>query len=323
MTDRSFDLTDWSLFFAVALVWGASFLLIAQSLDAYTPSMVTFVRVGLGAATMWAVRLVSHGGRRIEPADRGRVAVLAMVWVAVPFSLFPLAQQWINSAAAGLLNGATPVLVAVFSVLFYRVAPGQLQLVGLAIGFVGIVAVAVGSADGGSSETRGVLLVLGATVCYGIAINMAGPLQARYGPIVLMSNMLGLAALAVAPFALLDLDANQLALGPSLALGLLGIVGTGLAYWMMTALVGRVGSIRASFITYLIPVVSLALGVALRGDRVTVLALAGAPLVIAGAVLAGRGRVGPSRRDGQDQTKPGVGWRQDDLARAHGEFEPR
>ncbi len=295
-----FGLQDWALFVGISLIWGASFLLIAESLEAMSPGVTTLGRVGFGAVTLWALRLLTSGeegregggpqgrGRRLDPDDRARVVVLAMVWVAVPFTLFPVAQQWINSAITGLLNGATPVLVAVVSALVVRVRPGGRQLVGLAVGFLGIVLVSLGSAGEGSSEAGGVLLVLAATVCYGFAFNLAPPLQARYGAVVLMSNVLAIATVAVAPLALIDLQANRWQASSGLALFALGAVGTGLAYWIMASLVGRVGSIRASFITYLIPVVSLLLGVWLRGDAVTAVALLGAPLTIAGAFLAGQ-----------------------------------
>ncbi len=290
--DGPFAPQDWALFLGISVIWGASFLLIAEALEALTPAVVTLGRVGSGAVTLAALRVATGrrpaGGPRagIEPADRGRVALLAVVWVAVPFTLFPLAQQWINSAIAGLLNGATPVLVAVISVLFVRIRPGGRQLVGLLIGFAGIVLVSLGSAGEGSSEARGVLLILAATVCYGIAFNVAPPLQARYGSVVLMSDVLILATVMVAPLALIDLGDNRWQVSSVAAVVALGSIGTGLAYWIMSSLVGRVGSLRASFITYLVPVVSLALGVWLRSDVVTALALVGAPLTLAGAFLA-------------------------------------
>jgi drug/metabolite transporter (DMT)-like permease len=148
--------------------------------------------------------------------------------------------------------------------------------------------VSLGSAGEGSSETRGVLLVLLATVCYGFAFNMAAPLQAKYGAIVLMSSVLSVATVCVVPYALVDLGDNEWHASAVAAVVVLGSVGTGLAYWIMTSLVGRVGSIRASFITYLIPVVSLVLGVVFRGDTVSALALVGTPVTIAGAFLASR-----------------------------------
>ncbi len=287
--DGDFSPEDWALFGGISLVWGASFLLIAESLESLTPGMVTLVRVGLGAMTLWVLRLTLHRGRRIEAGDRARVATLGVVWVAVPYTLFPLAQQWINSAVTGLLNGATPVLVTMVSVVFIRVAPRGLQLVGLLLGFVGIVLISLGSAGEGASEARGVALVLLATSCYGIAMNIAPPLQRKYGAVVLMSSMLSVATVLVLPYALVDLGSNQAEPRSMAAAIVLGSVGTGLAFWIMASLVGRVGSIRASFITYLIPVVSLVLGIWLRGDTVTGLALIGTPITIIGAFLASRG----------------------------------
>jgi drug/metabolite transporter (DMT)-like permease len=130
--------------------------------------------------------------------------------------------------------------------------------------------------------------VLLATLCYGFALNMASPLQAKYGGIVLMSNVLGIATVLTLPYALVDFADNEWQISSVLALATVGCVGTGLAYWIMSSLVGRVGSIRASFITFLIPVVSLLLGVWLREDKVTSLALVGAPVTILGAFLASR-----------------------------------
>lgn len=286
--DGAFTPQDWGLFGAISLIWGSSFLLIAESLEAFTPGVVTLGRVALGAATLWILRIIRQPGRRIEPEDRRRVAGLAVLWVAIPFTLYPLAQQWINSAVAGLLNGATPVLVALVSVVFIRVVPRGTQMAGLVLGFIGIVLISFGSAGEGASETRGVLLVLAATVCYGFSINLAPPLQAKYGAIVLMSSVLGIATVLVAPLALVDIGENEWQTSSALALVALGAVGTGIAYWVMTSLVGRIGSIRASFITYMIPIVSLALGVWLRGDSVAGLALAGAPITLLGASLASR-----------------------------------
>ena len=286
--DGDFAVQDWALFLGISLIWGASFLLIAESLESLTPGMVTFLRVSLGAATLWILRMARERGPRIEVEDRARVGVLALVWVAVPFTLFPLAQQWVNSAVAGLLNGATPVLVSLVSLVLVRVAPAGKQLAGLVLGFAGIVLISLGSASEGASQAQGVLLILLATGCYGFAFNMAPPLQAKYGAIVLMSSVLGVASALVLPYALFNLGGNEWQLSSVLAVAVLGSVGTGFAYWIMSALVGRVGSIRSSFITYLIPVFSLILGVWLRSDTVTLLALIGAPLTLLGAFLASR-----------------------------------
>lgn len=283
----AFGPTEWTLFLAVAGIWGASFLLIDIGLDALHPGVVTLLRVGLGAATLAAV----PGPRqRFSVDDRGRMIALSIIWVGIPFTLFPLAEQHINSATTGLLNGGTPLFTAVVAVVWYRHRPTRLLLAGLVTGFVGIVLISVPAGGEGSSEASGVLMVVFATVCYGIATNLSAPLIRRYGSLTVMSRMLALATIWTAPYGVYGVADSSLALGPLVAVVVLGVVGTGLAYLLMATLVGRVGAPRSSFITYLIPVVSLVLGVAFRDDHVPGLAIAGIALVIAGAALAGRSR---------------------------------
>ena len=225
---------------------------------------------------------------RIEPQDWGRIVALSLLWVAIPFTLFPLAQEHINSAVTGLLNGATPVFAAIISVLFVKVVPKGVQLWGLAVGFGGVVLISFASSGSGTTQLLGVILVLAATGCYGISLNIAPPLQAKYGAVTLMSAVLTLATIWVLPFGLVSLGDSTWSVLPVLAVVALGAIGTGFAYWIMSSLVGRVGGIRASFITYLIPVVSLVLGVAIRGDVVRPLAIVGAVMTILGAFFASR-----------------------------------
>lgn len=285
--DGAFTANDWVLFLSIALIWGSSFLFIDIGLDALPPGLITLMRVAFGAA---ALLLIPKPRVTISPDDRTRVLVLSVIWVAIPFTLFPIAEQYINSSVTGLLNGATPIFVAIVAALFLRQIPTGLLLFGIVVGFVGILFISLPSIGDGTSEARGVLLVLAATVCYGFAINIAAPLQQRYGSLPLMTRMLALATIWTLPYGLWEIDEARFEIGPIVAVVVLGVVGTGVAFALMGTLVGRVGSTRASFITYLIPVVSLALGVAFRGDTVAPLAIVGIGLVIVGALLAGRAR---------------------------------
>lgn len=286
--DGEFTPADWGLFFGIALIWGSSFLLIAEALEGLTPGTVTLGRVALGAVTLWVIRAFRPKQAPVEAEDRGKFVLLSLLWVGIPFTLFPLAQEHINSAITGLLNGATPVFAGLVSALLLKVVPKGTQLYGIFVGFAGIILISLGSTSGGSSELKGVLMVLAATICYGFSMNLAAPLQRKYGAVVTMSNVLALATIWVLPLGLWTIGDNDWRAVPILANVLLGAVGTGLAYWIMASLVGRVGPIRASFMTYLIPVVSLVLGVSLRDDEVTVLAMIGAVLTISGALLASR-----------------------------------
>ena len=239
--------------------------------------------MGLGAVTL----AVLPGSRlRLRPEDRVHMVALSIIWVGIPFTLFPLAEQHINSAVTGLLNGAVPMFTAIFGLLFFGRRTTGPQLLGLGVGLVGVVLISLPSLREGSSQALGVGLVLLATLCYGLATNLSAPLQARYGSRKVMARMLALATIWTLPFGLVSLPGSEAELAPLLAVFVLGVVGTGVAYLLMGTLVGRVGPTRASFITYLIPVVSLVLGVVFRDDHVAVIAIAGVALVIIGALLA-------------------------------------
>ncbi len=288
--DDRFTSGDWSLFLSIAVIWGASFLFIDIGLDALPPGVITLMRVGLGALALAAT---PRRRTTIRPKDRLTLATLSVVWVAVPFTLFPIAEQHISSAVAGLLNGGTPVFAAIFAMVLLRQPTRGAQLLGIAVGFVGVVFVSLPSIGEGSNETFGVALVVLATVCYGFAVTLAGPMQRRYGSVDLMAKVLALATVWTAPYGLWQLDEASWEIGPIVAVAVLGVVGTGVAFALMGSLVGRVGSTRASFITYLIPVVALVLGVAFRDDEVVALELVGVAFVIGGAYLASRRTASP------------------------------
>ena len=285
----AFSAADWGLFVAIALIWGSSFLFIAIGLDSIEPGLITWGRVALGAAVL---NVVPRARARIEPEDRYRMGLLSLLWVAVPFTLFPLAEQHISSAVTGMLNGSMPIFAALVAGVLLRTPPGPTQAAGLAVGLLGTLAVSLDQLGEGDNAWLGVLLALGATVCYGFAINIAAPLQRRYGSLAVMARMLALATVWTAPFGLWSVPGSSFELAPVLAVAFIGAVGTGIAFVIMASLVGSVGSTRASMATYLIPVVAMVLGVVVRSERVGAPAVVGVVLVIAGAYFASR----PERR---------------------------
>jgi drug/metabolite transporter (DMT)-like permease len=292
-TSDAFTPQDWSIFTAMGLIWGASFLFIAIGLESLEPGIITLARVGLGAVTL---ALLPGSRMRLRPEDRLHMVALSIIWVGIPFSLFPLAEQHINSAVTGLLNGAVPMFTALFGLLFFGRRTNGPQLVGLGVGLVGVALISLPSLREGSSQALGVGLVLLATLCYGLATNLAPPLQARYGSRKVMARMLALATIWTLPLGLAGLPDSHVEAAPLAAIAVLGVVGTGIAYLLMGSLVSRVGPTRASFITYLIPVVSLVLGVVFRDDHVAAIAVVGVALVVTGAVLASqREREQPAR----------------------------
>lgn len=281
----AFTALDWGMFASIGVIWGSSFLLIAIGLDAFEPGLITWLRVGFGAATLW---LVPAARVPIAPEDRARMVALSLLWVAVPFTLFPLAQQWISSGLTGLINGSLPIFATAIGAVMLRRLPGSAQAIGLVAGFAGVVAIAAPSIAEGSTEALGVALVLAAVCCYGVAINIVTPLTQRYGSLPVMARMIGLGALWTAPFGLVGLRDSSFEWEALMAMVALGVLGTGLAFVFMGRLVSRVGSSRGSFATYLVPVVALVLGAIFLDETVRALSIVGIGLVIAGALLASR-----------------------------------
>ncbi len=170
----------WIFVIVPGLIWGASFLFIAEGLQALAPMGVTFFRIAIGFATL---SLVPAARRPIVPHDRVKTAALGVLWLAFPLSMFPLAEQHVSSALAGMLNGATPIFAAIVAALLTRTAPSRRVAIGLAIGCGGTVVIAWpglrGSEIGG--QAPGILMILSACVSYAFAYSVAGPLQQRNG----------------------------------------------------------------------------------------------------------------------------------------------
>ncbi len=286
---EAFTMRDWALFVSLALIWGSSFLFIAIGLDAFHPGVVTLLRVLFGAGFL--ALLPKARASKIDREDLPKIIVLAAIWVAIPFTLFPIAQQWIDSAIAGMLNGATPIFTAVIATALHRALPGPLQITGLLVGFAGILAIALPSAGGGTTAAIGVVLVILATIGYAISLNMVPPLQRKYGSIPLMARVEWVALPMVIPFGIYGVGDSTFAWPSLVAVLAVGILGTGLAFVLMGTLAGSVGATRSSFLTYLIPVVALALGVVFRDEVVSSVAIVGSGLVILGAILASRREV--------------------------------
>ena len=291
----SFAARDWALLVAVALMWGSSFLLIKIGLADLAPATVAWLRLLFGAAFLAllpAARAPLRHGR-----DRWLVAALGLVWMAAPFLLFALAEQTISSALAGMINGAAPLFTAGVALVWFRRSPGRRLVVGLVVGFAGVLLVNV-PALGAGAGVAGVVMVLLATLCYGIAFNLAEPLESRNGVLSVIWRAELVALLVLTPAGLIGLVGSAPTAGSLAAMVALGGLSTGLAFALFTLLIRRVGAARASITVYLIPVVAVLLGAGLAAEAVAPLSLAGIALVLVGAYLA----AGPRRRSPQSLT---------------------
>ena len=282
-----FATRDWLMLGGTALMWGGSFLFMDIGLDHFAPPLIAFGRIALGAATL---SLLPAAREPLPRAAWPRVAVLGITWMAIPFLLLAVAQQWIDSGLAGMINATTPLFTVLMGALLIQSLPSRVQGAGLALGFLGVVAISIPSVEGGS-HLAGVALVLCAATLYGVAFNIAAPLQAEHGPLPVTRGAMIVAAAALVPAAVLGAIDSSFGWSSLLAVIALGTLGTGVAFVWFTALIGRVGPSRAAVSIYVVPVVAVALGAIVRDERVHVAALAGTAMVLAGAWLTSRPRL--------------------------------
>lgn len=276
--------SDWARWAVPGLVWGTSFYFIAQGLEAFPAALVTPLRILFGFLTLACVPAARKGS--IERPDRKRVALLGVIWMAIPLSLFPFAEQHVSSSVTGMLNGATPIFVTTVAAGMARRLPHRRAIAGLAIGFLGVILIALPTASDGGNSWLGIGMIFLALVFYGFALNVAVPLQQKYGSIPLMWRAQGVALALTVPFAVPSLGNVRFAWGAFAAMVALGALGTALAYVTMAANAGRLGSSRASASVYLIPVVSLLLGALVRHEHIEALSVLGCAVALFGAYLA-------------------------------------
>lgn len=282
---EAFGTTEWGLLTAVALIWGSSFLFMAIGLEAFEPGVITLARVVLGAGTLAFVR---RARSRIDRTDMPRVVLLGVIWIGIPLTVFPIAQQWIDSSVAGMLNGAVPVTATLWAAALLRSMPAWRQVVGIAVGFVGMVAISLPELADSSSTALGAGLVILAVVLYGLSTNVAVPLQQKYGALPVLFRAQLVAIVVVLPYGLIGLPSSTWSWTAAAAMVPLGVLGTAMAFVLMATLVGRAGATRGSIAIYFVPVVAMVLGVVFRDEAVEPVAMVGLVLVLIGAWFASR-----------------------------------
>jgi drug/metabolite transporter (DMT)-like permease len=232
------------------------------------------------------------GSRRaISRADWPGTALVGVLWMAFPLSMFPYAEQRVSSALTGMLNGAVPLFTAIVAAGIARRWPSRGIAAGIAVGLLGGVLMGLPTLGEGRSTAFGVLLILAALVSYGFALNVARPIQQRQGALPVIWRAQAVALVLTAPLGLPEVLQIRWSLAPVLCLVALGALGTGVAYVLTVLAAGRVGATKASATAFLIPPVALLLGVLVRGEHVAGLSVLGGVVCLAGAWLMRRAQL--------------------------------
>ena len=287
---------------ALALMWGCSFLFIKVALDGLSPTQVVLGRILVGAVTLGGI--VASRRRRM-PRDRrlwGHLLLLGAIANVAPFFLFAWGEgHGASSGLAGIYNATTPLWTLLIAmVALPQERPSVARAAGIVIGFLGVVVVFGPWTGVEHAAVRGQVATVGAALLYGVAFVYTRRFVAGSGhpPAVLALGQLACAAalmLLLTPFVATDpVSLPWRVVGSVIGLG---AIGTGYAYVVYYGLIADVGATTASTVTYLTPIVAVALGVAVLDEAVHWNVFVGAVVVIVGvAVAEGRARPPSLRR---------------------------
>lgn len=285
-----------SAYLVLAGIWGGSFLFIKWGLLALTPAGVALSRLALGLMTLVVILAVT---RSPLPPRRswGPLFVAAALMTSVPWWLFAYGEQYVSSALAGIINGATPLMtLAAILLAFPEEKPTRRRMGGLALGFVGVLVV-MGVWQGlGAATWLGIAACTAAIACYGISFPFvrrhltSGP--GAVAPITLAFGLMALGTVQAIPMALISGFATG-PVGMQTIAGMLalGCLGSGVAYVLNFRVITRSDATTASTVTYLTPLVAVVLGAVVLDEHISWNQPLGGVLIVLGAAIA-QGLVG-------------------------------
>lgn len=279
---------NWILFAVLCFIWGSSFILMKEGMKTLSPYQVAALRI-LSAGIV-LVPFTLKAMKQIPKNKVGLVILSGFLGSFFPAFLFCLAETKIDSSLAGILNALTPLFTIVIGILFFELQAGQKKILGVLIGFAGLTLLFTANGTIGFKNISYSIMVLIATVFYGINVNMVG------------RHMQGIKSLDIATIAFVFLIipcmvilyvtgyfslplVNTNILLSTLASAVLGIMGTAVASIMFYMLIKRAGALFSTMVTYGIPFVAVLWGLLLN-ERITVLHLISLTVILAGVYLA-------------------------------------
>jgi drug/metabolite transporter (DMT)-like permease len=271
----------------LALIWGASFMLIKIADRQLEPATLILGRVASATLLLAAIALLQLGPRRTLAELRSAwrwLVVVGLVNTAVPFWLLSWGETRIDSGLASIIQGAVPIFNALLAFAFFREERvGGIRLVGLAIGFVGV-ALLVGAQPEG--KLLGALAVVAMALCYAIGTLIAGRHLRGTPPLVVALASTGVSTIAALPAGVIQAPAAMWHGETIAAILVLGFVGTAIAYLLFFELIQRAGANYATLVTYLVPPIALAYGAIFLDESFGLTAFAALALILVGVALA-------------------------------------
>ena len=297
MTAR--DLLDLVL---LGLVWGASFLFMRIAVPEFGPFALVELRVAIAALVLMPVVMLRRQGADVREHWK-TLLIIGAHNTALPFLLFAFATLTLSAGIAGILNATAPIFTAAVAWLWLGKKLNLSRAAGLLVGVLGV-CLLVGNkiSAPGNGYSLAVLAALCASLLYGIAGNYTQQKAAHIAPMVIAAGSQLFSALLLLPVAIATWPSTMPSASGWIAIILMGLFSTGLAYILYFRLIANVGPTNAITVTYLIPVFAMILGALVLDEAVTLPMVLGCGVILIGTALAtGMLRL-PNRRSNDDKS---------------------
>ncbi|TPV59027.1 DMT family transporter [Aestuariibacter sp. GS-14] len=265
-------------------IWGASFMFMRVAAPEF--GIFTLVELRTLLATLVFMPFLLGQTARVMLVTYWRpMAVLGLINTGIPFVLFNYASLHLQSGVLAILNATAPMFGALIAMLWLNDRMTRAGVVGLALGFVGVVLISFEKAVGANLSVVPILAVLGATCCYGIGACLLKKALSGVKPVVIAGGSQAWASLLLFPLLLLDFPSvmpSGIAWANALALAL---GGTGIAYLLYFYIIATAGPARAIMVGYLVPLFGIVWGLLFLGERLSVLDFSGGGLILLGISL--------------------------------------
>lgn len=281
---------NWGIFIALSVIWGSSFILMKEGMHVLSPYQVASIRI-LSAGlilTPFALKALKQ-----IPQNKWLLVILSgLLGNFFPAYLFCIAETEIDSSLAGILNALTPMFTILVGISFFQLKANSTKILGVIIGFIGLCLLMLSGKEVSFDNLSYAGLVLLATLCYGINVNMVGRYMKEVGSL----NIASLAfVFLIIPSAILlyitgylQLElTNTSVLKATSASFILGVLGTAFASIIFYMLVKRAGTLFASMVTYGIPFVAVFWGL-LDGEKITLLQIGCLGVILCGVYLVNK-----------------------------------
>lgn len=277
----------WVILAILSLTWGSSFILIKQSIEVYTPMHVGALRMTVAglALAVFGIRNFKYIPKKLMPWVIGG----SCLGNFIPMFLFPFAQQNVSSSMAGVLDSLVPIFILIFGYLLFGIKSTRTQVLGAVVGFVGAAILMKGGEVGGGSDVFYSLLIIVATIMYGIngliiSKYLSGIPSFKLSSVVFTVWLFpSLLILGLTDF-YSEFEATSVQLEGLGYVAVLGLVGTAIAMILFYKLIQQTSAIFASVVTYLMPIVAVMWGI-LDGEKLTWLHGVGGLLILSGIYL--------------------------------------